>query len=306
MPIVTRVAALTALSALAACGTATTAPEATVTIDVSALLASLDTYDAVTTDAQTNTDAALRDDTLPGVTGFMSFSDGTVEPIRVRMSSDATKAYLSVGGGEEIELTISSAFPTQLNWTSDEGTVGFQTDTGAPSLQIWSQHGEVIGRGYYGLQSTVADLPSDSATYSGTYFMSGIVTESDGLNSSSGDMTLNVNFADKSLGGQMDGNLRLPSEFVPVEEYDDFATVYDNYITGEIDGSIEGNQFVGSIAVTGAERGSYLQEQRAITGALGIMGAFHSDGNTAAGAFAGTISETTMGGLFSLDRELPE
>ena len=75
MPIVTRVAALTALSALAACGTATTAPEAAVTIDVSALLASLDTYDAVTTDAQTNTDAALRDDTLPGVTGFMSFSE---------------------------------------------------------------------------------------------------------------------------------------------------------------------------------------------------------------------------------------
>lgn len=299
MTILTRFGALTALSALAACGTATTTtPGATSTVDVSGMLAKAGMYDAVTTEDHENLNTAVRDAALAGVTGYMGFQDGSVVPVRVRVSSDTTKAYISIDGGEEIEFDYASSSYSQTTWSGEESNADIWLNDYASAQLLRIRDSANNGQGYFGIQTALEDLPQGNGVYAGNYYMVG--QQSDyGTDYSSGRIALNVNFAEGTVEGSLVGNIYLPSEFVPEDEYDYYYNYYNNGIYGDIEGAVDGGTFVASVDVTGHEASNYDVDRREIDGSLEMMGAVYSNGTTVAGGIGGTISESEMGGHFS-------
>ncbi len=218
------------------------------------------------------TGIALQHDPFSGELRFQN--------IRVRRSADDTTIYLSINGGAEIELEGGPPIYSDGRLIFSFGI--FETD----DAQSISSSGQVAGltgfqSGFVGVETPVANLPSGTTTYRGSY--SGSANSLESLNGDAllGQIALDVAFGTGDVSGTMAFGL------TPV------AT---------IEGSVSGNGTIGNLI---------LDDAYEYSGTVPIIGkTFGHDADTLAGVFGSntvinttTQEQTLFEGTFDTERQ---
>ena len=230
-----------------------------------------------------------------GLTGVMSqanlgASSATtgLKPVKVRLSADGNTAFLTVDGATQ-------SLPVQIKQTgggqfgSVPSNVLQVTASNAPNVMMtYSGSGGATGFGAFGqvgIETPIPQLPAGTASYSGSWGGQAYNAGNSYANSGvlSGSVTVTANFGTGAVGGSFTGS-------VNAADTGSFA--------GTVSGSTTGNGVAGSMDITSGD----------FTGALPFAAkTYGHDGGTLAGAFAGSVRNTSSGltyattGQFSID-----
>ena len=254
--------------ALGACDTIASSDALDADSLTSAAAVYVPTYAAGATGPE-NSEFVYSDTPETGLVGFMGFSDGTVKPVRVRIASDESSAFLSINGGPEI------AFDTrgEGEWSGPEGVLSVDVSGYWENSVVLTGEGQ-SARGYYGQQTHPEDLLTGVVSFSGSGRFSGETLEG-GFG-----MNVDMDFASQTISGMLEGG------------YSDSVTGSGNF-TGDVAGRMSGSFLAMSSDIAGT----------GVTGDLGFLGAFYDDGKYAAGGSAGTINGQSIGGDFSISAD---
>lgn len=233
------------------------------TSGASAAAAALD-YDPVF--ATTETPSVGAAVTSAGATGLVAIYDVlgdrvVFQNVKTRTNSAGTIGYLSINGAPEITLPLGEG---DVFGTPERNF--FFGITGTDDIRdVWSNilpDGDIgLGRGFVGVETTLADLPAGATTFEGDFnaslFQTGLLTM--GVDGFLGEITLVTNFDTLALSGRLD---------------EGFTTI------GTISGSTQGNGILGTVTLTSASDYS---------GSFEIIGkVFGDDGGTLAGVMGGS------------------